>query len=247
MRDIGKLLGVDKGDFIAITGSGGKTSIMHELAESLSVRSNVWLTSSVKVSASFEKENSALVRCIGPDSIPLIPPDRISFLYSVETDGGMKLKGPCLDIISRNMFRDGANTVIMEADGSKRKPLKYYAPYDRPLTGMENVFIVVVGMSCFGEKISSENVHRLKLPSDNHMCGKIDEKFILSVLYSDNGYFDIPFKGKRRLVFTGIDTAEKYGASLNIAKIHKNLYDDFLCFFRGPLFGQTGKWWDTIK
>lgn len=239
MNNICSLLDIRPDDFTVITGSGGKTHLMHLIA--MNLPGNVWLTSTTKVSEKYEKDFcSCLVKCPYPEKIPESPPSRLSFFYSNECSGGAKLKGACPHIIASELWKGGKNPVVCEADGSRNLPLKNYAVYDRPLSGFETRHIVCVSVSPLGEEASQENIHRYML---RPWHGIIGWSMICDMLFSKGGYMDIPLAEKACLVIGGINSKIKHEAALRIASVHKRIYPLGRCFMRGNFYGETEGWW----
>ena len=55
----------------------------------------------------------------------------LAYLNKLHQQNGEKLSGSCPILILNKLWNNGKNTVIFEADGSKRLPLKYYEPKDK--------------------------------------------------------------------------------------------------------------------
>ncbi len=53
-----------------------------------------------------------------------------------------------------------ADYVIVEADGSARKPIKGYAPYEPVFPTRSDVLVPVLGVEAIGRPVNDENVHR---------------------------------------------------------------------------------------
>lgn len=242
-NDVCGLLNVSAGDFVAVTGSGGKTSIIHSLALALSDGGRVWITTTTKVSSA-EKDFALPVMFTGPDSVPPRPPGIISIFYMSELPESGKLKGPSPEFVSSMLWRNGENTVLCEADGSRRLPLKNYEPWDRPLSGLETRHVVSVGLQALGEEAGALNVHRHGL---RPFAGIVDKSMIMDLMYSPGGYMDVPLARHASVVFGGVDSQERLAAARELAAVHSRLYPDGRVLFRGPLFGNFNGYWRIVR
>lgn len=245
---------MNKQDLIAIVGSGGKSSIMHDLAESiyLQYNKNIWLTTTTKVSSKYENNNSVLYQCPSYENIPNLPPYPITFLYSNKFKNGEKLSGPCPILISNKLWKNGKNTVIYEADGSKRLPLKYYESKDRQLTGKETKIIVCISIKFSKMKIGSESIHRFSKYGDKNLEGKnFTYEFLEQLIYSENGYMNNIYEDKSYIIYNGIESKEELKIAENLKNIHLKKFPKSKCFARGTYFGThiglTGQIWWNMK
>lgn len=142
-------LEIGKG-ILCLTGSGGKTTLAHELARQLPgtvlfcTTTRIWPSESLTVLVHpTEAELSAALRehravCAG------VPADR-GKLSALE--------------IPMERLRQLADYVVVEADGSKTLPLKAHLPYEPVIPPETDQTILVVGASGFDRPIV-EMVHR---------------------------------------------------------------------------------------
>ena len=148
----------------AVIGSGGKTTLLRILAEELS--GTVILTTSTHI--------------LPFAGIPLLETDDIDqvrralALYRVICMGTPaaegKLTAPALPF---SVLADAADYVIVEADGSKRLPLKAHASHEPVIPENTRKTVCVVGASGFGKPVE-QTVHRPELfcaRTGAHMSG----------------------------------------------------------------------------
>ena len=142
----------------AVIGSGGKTTLLRILAEELS--GTVILTTSTHI--------------LPFAGIPLLVTDDIEqvrralALHRVICKG--KLTAPALPF---SVLADAADYVIVEADGSKRLPLKAHASHEPVIPENTRKTVCVVGASGFGKPVK-QTVHRPELfcaRTGAHMSG----------------------------------------------------------------------------
>ena len=137
----------------AVIGSGGKTTLLRILAEELS--GTVILTTSTHI--------------LPFAGIPLLVTDDIEqvrralALHRVICTGTPaaegKLTAPALPF---SVLADAADYVIVEADGSKRLPLKAHASHEPVIPENTCKTVCVVGASGFGKPVE-QTVHRPEL------------------------------------------------------------------------------------
>lgn len=141
------------GGIISIIGSGGKTTLMRTLAGQLP--GTVILTTTTHI---YPLDGLPLVTANNPAVIQrALQQNRVISIGTPGRNG--KLTAPAL---SFDQLRQMARWVLVEADGSRRLPLKAHAPYE-PVIPMDNSGTIwVIGASGFGKPVS-ETVHRPEL------------------------------------------------------------------------------------
>lgn len=137
----------------AVIGSGGKTTLLRILAEELS--GTVILTTSTHI--------------LPFAGIPLLVTDdieqvrralalhRVICMGTPAAEG--KLTAPALPF---SVLADAADYVIVEADGSKRLPLKAHASHEPVIPENTHKTVCIVGASGFGKPVE-QTVHRPEL------------------------------------------------------------------------------------
>ena len=145
--ELWELLGIRPG-LTAVIGSGGKTSLLRVLAQELSHRGTVLLATTTHIMrpnwCPFAATAAEL--CDGFAHSPIV------CAGSYNPEG--KLTAPDFP-----GWQYAADFVLVEADGSKRLPLKAHAPHEPVIPPEANQTILVVGASGFGRPMR-ESVHR---------------------------------------------------------------------------------------
>lgn len=139
----------------AITGSGGKTTLLYALARELSAEARVIVCTTTHI--------------YPPDGLPILwSPDRAALQSAFRkgntlcVSGGMergKLLPPGTPF---SLLSECADFVLTEADGSHGLPAKAHAPYEPAVPPEANQTICVFGLSAL-ERPISEAVHRPQL------------------------------------------------------------------------------------
>ncbi|WP_326910105.1 selenium cofactor biosynthesis protein YqeC [Sedimentibacter sp. MB31-C6] len=158
IKNIEKIFAIEKGDVISIVGSGGKTTLMFQLANSLKNKYRVLITTSTKIFrpsvdkydyiyTSFDDYKNNKVEY--KSGITVVSKD-----YNYENN---KLLG-IDDNILKSIINDFDVTVI-EADGSRNLPLKGWKNHEPPILSKTNKTIGIIPIDVLGKKISKENIY----------------------------------------------------------------------------------------
>ncbi len=145
---LSQLLDIAPGVTAAI-GSGGKTSLLRALAAELP--GTVILCTTTHI---FPFEEAPLVTDGGADAVAAAL--RQSRVVCVGTSNGGKLTAPALPFAA---LRGLADYVLVEADGSRRLPLKAHAPWEPVIPPECGRVVCLVGASGFGRPVA-EAAHR---------------------------------------------------------------------------------------
>ena len=151
----------------ALVGGGGKTTLMHRLGKELSSSGRTLLCTSTHIQR--------------PDCTLLIEPTEKELARAFERESLVAMGaygpdgklGPCREELMNNLS-SLADYIIIEADGSKRLPLKAPAEHEPVLPFETDLVIAVAGMNGAGKPIR-ETAHRPERYADArreaHRCG----------------------------------------------------------------------------
>ena len=145
------------GGVTAIIGSGGKTALLHKLADELPGRIILCTTTRMFPSDTYKTLYDPSAEALQRDWA------RVVCVGSSAESGKI---GPCSSLSIRELA-DLADYVLVEADGSKRRPLKAHAVWEPVVPAEAKRVICVVGASGFGQS-AEKAVHRpeLWMPED---------------------------------------------------------------------------------
>ncbi|OGA61561.1 MAG: hypothetical protein A3G81_06895 [Betaproteobacteria bacterium RIFCSPLOWO2_12_FULL_65_14] len=137
-------LGLERARLVALCGAGGKTSLMLALAREMAATGErVLVTTTTKIAAA-EVE--------GP-----LPPG-VSVSHRGKSASGRKLMGHPPEAV--DAFKAQFDRVLVEADGSRQRPLKAPAAHEPVIPSTSDAVVVVAGMSGLGLPLSEETVFR---------------------------------------------------------------------------------------
>lgn len=145
MMDISALLAVEKG-VTALIGGGGKTTLMYTLAEELRRRGTVVVTTSTHIQ---RPEQYPVLLSGGAAAVSAALAAHGAVCVAGETAEG-KLCAPALSFETLAALAD---FVLVEADGSRRLPLKAHAPHEPVIPANTRRTVYVVGADGFGHPI----------------------------------------------------------------------------------------------
>lgn len=191
---------------IALTGAGGKTSLMTAWARELSdsgKKTVITTTTNLHHPDHFRNDPADPYR-----GIPVIYPEVFRDGSSFDTD---RFASELEDILDKNsiamvvscdpekpgkvmspppeadgVIRMKADAVITEADGSRRKPFKWPKPWEPAVPEETDITVCVAGLSALGGKLQDVMYAAEELPAALHR-ETVDEQLIGAVLASADG------------------------------------------------------------
>jgi len=196
----------DTSEMISLVGAGGKTSIMFRLAQELkSLRKKVLVTTTTNIAFSETSNADCLIVDSSKNiySLSGIEPGTIVCLGSTMVDGLGKLKGIERELVSKIYREHLFDHIIVEADGSKRRPIKAPAPYEPVIPRETTRVIGVIGLDALGKAITEDYVHRPNLfctITGKKMGDIIDRKCLRDLILSEDGLFKGAPQGCRKYV-----------------------------------------------
>jgi probable selenium-dependent hydroxylase accessory protein YqeC len=131
-----------------------------------------------------------------------------------------KLIGLPPDLIAQIAESAYFDYILVEADGSRGKPLKGYESHEPVVPACTSHTIVLAGMSALGAPLDEEQVHRAGLLSERlraPLGAQITEEMILQALVHPRGYLSAA-RGAVTVVLNQVDTPQGAAASRRIAE-----------------------------
>lgn len=196
---------------IAFTGAGGKTTAMFKLAKDL--HENVIVTATTHIGV--WQTNLADRHIVsGEDTFN---EDDLIFegvlLITGKADGNrmQPITEPLLNRLHR-YCRNRSIPLLIEADGSRQKPLKGWADHEPPIPEFADMVIHLAGMSGLGKPLTEEHVHRPQVFSRLSGLSEgetINPKALVRVLTGPQGGLkNIPESAKKVVFLNQADTPE---------------------------------------
>lgn len=192
---------LNKKDIVAITGAGGKTSLIFFLAKKLAQFGKVLITTTTKMYKP-SSENYETLK-IG-DKNYLGEEKNISIIAKSEING----KITSLSYGEIEKLKDKFDYILIEADGAKEKLLKFWNDTEPCIPNFVTKVIGVINCEIFNQYFSESNVHRFNLAPEtllDFINKKIDANFLSRYILSADYFKNTPLHAKKFIFFNGID------------------------------------------
>lgn len=192
---------INKKDIVAITGAGGKTSLIFFLAKKLAQFGKVLITTTTKMYKP-SSENYETLK-IG-DKTYLGKEKNISIIAKSEING--KITSLTYEEIEK--LKDNFDYILIEADGAKEKLLKFWNDTEPCIPNFVTKVIGIINCEIFNQDFNENNIHRFKLTPKNLLefnNKKIDADFLSRYILSADYFKNTPSCAKKFVFFNGID------------------------------------------
>lgn len=215
---------------ICLVGAGGKTTTMFTLAASLKTAGQkVLVTTTTKI---YPPENNQYDSLLLEATNGPLKPDKIA--AGTITCLGDQI-GPENKMIGINKDRVDAlfdtgcfDTIIVEGDGAKRKPIKAPGANEPVIPERTTLTIGVVGLDALEKPITDQNVHRWQefcKITNTRENDRINESTIIRLITSPDGLFKNTPHQSRRIVFLNKADHPQRGVAANrIRRLIKSQY-----------------------
>jgi probable selenium-dependent hydroxylase accessory protein YqeC len=216
----------NKKSIISLVGGGGKTSIMFRLAEELkNLQRKVLITTTTAIfypgQAQFDR--LFLLRDMEdyPNSIQLGDQGGTTVIGNYVTEEN-KLKGISTLLVD-DLYNQGIfDNIIVEADGSKRKPIKAPDSHEPVISSLTTKLVGVIGFDCYLREIGPDWVHRPEILAS--LTGKrqgdaIDDEVIEKLVLSSEGLFkNCPELAEKILFINKVESSKQLEAAERIGR-----------------------------
>ncbi len=156
---LGDLLGLGDRELVSLVGGGGKSTLLFALGNELGAAGNrVIMTTTTKMGR--EQADSAAIVCWSADTeCATAALDRASPVMLVTAGDGHKVTGPSQKEVDHLYMTADVDYVLVEADGSRGKPLKAPATHEPVIPSQSTIVVIMMGVDAVGRPL--ENVaHR---------------------------------------------------------------------------------------
>jgi len=235
------------GRCIALTGSGGKTTIMLQLGremQRLGKRVIISTTTKIATPSGRAGEDWLLVgEGLQRFREKWEKGGRAPALYTVGSrvvEEGRKLDAISMEMVKELLAWDDLDHLLVEADGSRGKALKGHAPYEPVIPDDCDIVISVIGLGIIGAPLTEEHVHRHEIvmrllqKDEGAILGWPD---LAALLLHPEGYLGRVGSRETRIILNGISDEPQRLAALSIAGSLAERGCRHMVCLRGPLFG----------
>ncbi|MGL5822362.1 MAG: selenium cofactor biosynthesis protein YqeC [Sarcina sp.] len=210
------LINIKNKDVISIVGSGGKTSLLYNIAKSTS-NNKVLVSTTTKIRI----PDNCFYDYIAfneQDSITMSKSKNKGIYILANKLNDEKLESIEIDILEKIV--DEFDLTILEADGSKEKLIKGWNDTEPVILEKTTKTIGIVNLDVVGKIINDENIHRIDKFLDI-TCTKIndliDKECLIKLIMNKNGLFKNS-KGQKILFINAVETKEKMILAQEISK-----------------------------
>lgn len=190
------LFNIEKGDVVSIVGSGGKTSLLFFLAAELKLDYGVLVTTSAKIlKPSIDKYDYLYTNIEGFINSNLKVKNNITVISKSINKENNKLIG--IDDNDLEKVISYFDVILIEADGSRKLPIKGWKSHEPPVLMKTNKTIGVIPIQVLGKKIETGLIYGLeefKMFAQNNEF--INEEVIKNICVSEKGLFKNSTKEK---------------------------------------------------
>ncbi|MDQ0149426.1 selenium cofactor biosynthesis protein YqeC [Eubacterium multiforme] len=202
-QNLSELIDLEEKDIISVVGSGGKTTFIYTLAEEIRT-SKVMVSTTTKM---FYPNKDEVDRfCLLNEEENIKIHNGITFIG--EESHEKNKVGCSIDKIKR--YSKYFDYVLLEGDGSKRKPLKGWNEKEPVIIEDTTKTIGIIPINLIGDKISESNIHRIDIFKG--LCKKeigdeITVDVLAKIICNEKGLFKNS-KGEKILFLNKIENSK---------------------------------------
>lgn len=208
-------------DAVAFIGSGGKTTALFQLARQM--ESSVIVTATTHLGAwqtALADRHIPATGSLDVTSLDLRPGTVTLITGPIEDERSQPVSKEILQQI-REFCLDHSLPLLIEADGSRQKPLKAWADHEPPIPDFIDIVVQVVGLTSINKPLTDEFVHRLELFSNKSGLERgqtiTPDALVTFLLHPDNPWARFPAQARRIILLNQADTPELQGAARGMA------------------------------
>lgn len=214
MKNLFDLIDLKNGDIVSVVGSGGKTTFMYKLSKELSNK-KVIITTSTKMFIPKEDEKFNIIFLNESKNINL--EKGINFLIGeIVSENKFHTN---VELIDENVY--GFDYLLIESDGSKRKPLKGWNETEPVISKRTNKTVGIIPIDIIGKIAKEDIIHRIEKFSKISLISEGEEitpEAIANVISSKNGLFKNSV-GEKILFLNKIENKKQYKMACKLLKI----------------------------
>lgn len=205
LSELADLLGMGAHEHVAIVGGGGKTTVMHALGHQLS--GTRVITSTTKMGHDQERGLPVL---LGPSPTEVAEAAATGPVVVWGAIDGQKAIGVAPE--ECDTWFDLVDHVVIEADGSRRRPFKAPADYEPVVPSSTTVMVSVIGADALG-RVIADQCHRPLRVAAVAGCQpyeRLSPTHAATVLLSDRGARkELPSAGRLTIVVNKVGGANE--------------------------------------
>ena len=250
---------------VAFTGAGGKTTAMFQLARQMLYDRRTHGAGCPAVLVSVTTHLATQQLDLGDNHHIISTPEEAAALSNQSLSGVVLLTGKQVGddrvsgvdhLLLHQVYRKCQSSgrplpMLIEADGSRRLPLKAPAAHEPPVPPWVDLVVVVAGLSGLGRPLTADWVHRPEIFSSLTGLkpgGQIEIDHLERVLLHPlGGLKNIPTGCRRVALLNQADTPELQAAGMHLAKRLKTAYEQVLIASLAPVSGTAGSIFAAVE
>lgn len=214
-----ELFNIKKGDIVSITGSGGKTSLMFHLANTLKKNGTVLIATTTKIFKPEITENNSFIFIYPEEISTLSPQDNFIHIFCPEIINNKIMSAQFEDL---NVLRKYFDYILIEADGSANKALKGWRGDEPNIYPKSTKTIAVIDITALHKDKNETTIHRFELFQKQYFnFNKTIEKNDYIGYINSNIFFNNSL-GEKILFFNKIESLDSFGSFLDIVSKIEN-------------------------
>ncbi len=159
-------LRVGRGDVVSFVGGGGKTTSMFRLAAEMSASGlRVVTTTTTHISLEQVHLSPASIVIDDLNSLTANLDQHGQCLVIGSPDGKGRVHGVSSELITKLSARPDIDVVLVEADGSRSRPLKAPGEHEPVVPGNTTILVPIAGLNALGQPLDEDHVHRSEIAS----------------------------------------------------------------------------------
>ncbi len=214
---------------VAFVGAGGKTTALFHLARRLAKHGPVWVTATSHLGVwqipladrHFEVVEDSAETQRHLETALLDHRFEVTLITGSRVGDRMQAIPETVLFWLHEMAGARSLPLLIEADGSRRKPLKAPADHEPPLPPFVNLVVVVAGLSALGAPLTEEHVfrpERFSALSGLSLNAPISpEALTRLLLHPQGGLKNIPATARRATLLNQADTQARQAAALHMS------------------------------
>jgi len=214
MIPINRALRVSNSSSIAFIGSGGKTTALFYLAKTLSKHTPVIVTASShlgKWQISLADRHYIVKSPTELGDMVSNPQGVTLITGAFDGDRTRPLDEDSLQWLNQ-FCKSRSIPLLVEADGSRQKPLKAWAEHEPPIPSFVELVVQVIGLTGIGKPLNEDTLHRAEIfstLSGLKMGEAITPEALIRVLnHPNSGLKNIPLGARKLVLLNQADTLE---------------------------------------
>ena len=217
-------LGISSGDVVAFAGAGGKSAAILRVAHELTEAGMTVIT--VPTTKMFLGEVERLGPLVTSEDPRELAAEAKAALYGGESSvvaGRARISKNRIDGVDPETVGDLAplaDVVLVEADGSRRRPIKGTAPHEPVLPASATLVVAVGNVSALGTPVDEDHVHRPAVFSEltGVSLGQSITARAFARALAQGSLANVPDNTRAAALITGVDPGRSMADASTVAR-----------------------------